>query len=114
MEDQSERTNVNGESINDIRGKAVSEKKVLIELGRVLMQNKLTVSQSKRILSTAINDIEIWSGNRLFEFEDRIDQKKETSAETEVSKVCLRDCKFTPVEQDDRFCGQCGSELILK
>lgn len=41
------------------------------------------------------------------------EQKKETPMATEVSKVCSNGCDFKPVEPDDRFCGKCGTELVL-
>lgn len=40
--------------------------------------------------------------------------KKETSVTTEVSRICPTGCDFKPIEADDRFCGKCGSKLILQ
>lgn len=42
------------------------------------------------------------------------EQKIETSAATEVSKICPKKCDFISVENSDKFCGKCGTELVLK
>lgn len=39
------------------------------------------------------------------------EEKKETSARTEVSKRCPR-CDFIPVEATDCYCGKCGTKLV--
>lgn len=39
-------------------------------------------------------------------------QKKEAIAEAAATKKCSNNCDFISVNQDDRYCGKCGSKLV--